>query len=320
MYHGDSEDEDENLMAKISDDSEPEKSEEVSAHQSPIDDTGDILKRPATTSVKNVLVRPRIQAAPTVSLVSYDREDDEGGSDNDEDSSDKEGESYLLGRPTSLRDDLTRISPFNADSPLPTGDSSLEDPTTRPRHSPRINLPPAPSGQCKPELQAKIVQLLQKQRQRNIRLNKSVQSRKDFRNPSIYEKLVGFLGLDELGSNYEHRTFDDRTWSSDCFYDALGKVQKEQFDKKEKEKVKERTRRMQVEFVSGTAIKRPAVLPVPMVNADPSKKRATKWDTGVGVAVKVAGNVNVDGGGNPLDAAKKAAMNIGLMHQPLRRK
>jgi hypothetical protein len=90
MYHGDSEDEDENLMAKISDDSEPEKSEEVSAHQSPIDDTGDILKRPATTSVKNVLVRPRIQAAPTVSLVSYDREDDEGGSDNDEDSSDKE--------------------------------------------------------------------------------------------------------------------------------------------------------------------------------------------------------------------------------------
>ena len=92
-YHGDSEDgdsedEDENSTAKISDDSEPEKSEEVSAHQSP---TGDLFRRTVTTSVKHVLVRPRIVAAPTVSLVSYDRDDE----DNDEDSGEKEVRYFL---------------------------------------------------------------------------------------------------------------------------------------------------------------------------------------------------------------------------------
>ena len=79
-----------------------------------------------------------------------------------------------------------------------------------------------------------------------------------------------------------------------------------------------------MEFVSGTAVKRLAVVPVAVVTADPSKKRKTKWDTGGSVLVKETGtgtgNVSLDSGGNPLDAAKKAAMNIGLMHQPLRRK
>ena len=182
-----------------------------------------------------------------------------------------------------------------------------------------MNLPPAPSRQCKPELQSKITNLLKKQRQRNIRLNESVQKRKDFRNPSLYEKLVTFLGLDELGSNFEHRTFDETNWGSDCYFDALGRLQKEQYDKKEKEKAK----RTQVDFVSGSALKRPAIAPAIAAAVDAAKKRKSKWDmgsVGAGTAVKETGKSGGDNGANPLDAAKKAAMTIGLMHQPLRRK
>ena len=42
----------------------------------------------------------------------------------------------------------------------------------------------------------------------------------------------------------------------DCYFDALGRLQKEQYDKKEKEKAK----RTQVDFVSGSALKRPAIV------------------------------------------------------------
>lgn len=226
----------------------------------------------------------------------------------------------MLGLPYFLHEETSRASSFNGDSPLPPGASTIED-STKPRHPPRVNLPPIPPGHCKPVLQAKIVQLLHKRKQRNIGLNKSVQNRKDFRNPSIYDKLVSFLGLDELGSNYEQRLFDEKAWGPDCYFDVLGRLQKEQYEKKEKDKAK----RKQVEFVSGTAVKRSAVAPVASAMSDAAKKRKTKWDmsgAGAGMAAVAAKEgTNAEGGGaDPLDAAKKAAMTIGLMHQPLRRK
>ena len=33
-------------------------------------------------------------------------------------------------------------------------------------------------------------------------LNDSIQNKKHFRNPSIYEKLINFIGIDEKGTNY----------------------------------------------------------------------------------------------------------------------
>ena len=40
---------------------------------------------------------------------------------------------------------------------------------------------------------------------------------------SIYEKLIQFCGIDELGTNYPKDMFDPHGWPEDSYYEALGK-------------------------------------------------------------------------------------------------
>lgn len=39
---------------------------------------------------------------------------------------------------------------------------------------------------------------------------------------SIYEKLIQFCSIDELGTNYPKDMFDPHGWSEDSYYEALG--------------------------------------------------------------------------------------------------
>lgn len=39
-------------------------------------------------------------------------------------------------------------------------------------------------------------------------MNYIIQRKKEFRNPSIYEKLIQFCAIDELGTNYPKDMFD----------------------------------------------------------------------------------------------------------------
>ncbi|XP_067047753.1 SAP30-binding protein-like [Acropora muricata] len=64
-------------------------------------------------------------------------------------------------------------------------------------------LPPEPVGRCSNTLQEEIRKLLEKKHEENIDLNTNIQNRKDFRNPSIYRKLVSYVNLDETGSSYQ---------------------------------------------------------------------------------------------------------------------
>lgn len=63
-------------------------------------------------------------------------------------------------------------------------------------------LPPEPVGKCPPDLQEKITRLYESMLQRKINMNFSIQQRKQFRNPSIYEKLIDHLDIEEIGTNY----------------------------------------------------------------------------------------------------------------------
>ncbi|XP_071955349.1 SAP30-binding protein-like [Antedon mediterranea] len=149
-----------------------------------------------------------------------------------------------------------------------------------------IQLPPEPTGRCSKHLQDKIAGYLKRQ----FDLNSMIQNRKDFRNPSIYEKLISYMGIDELGSNYPDDVYDPHGWTDDSYYESLAKVQKEDMAKREKE------RKTKVEFVTGT-VKKPTgssttgvAVPLATVNTvdDQSKKRKSKWDVGAtGVAVAV---------------------------------
>lgn len=146
---------------------------------------------------------------------------------------------------------------------------------------PDVELPPEPTGRCSPRLYEKVLTLHEKM-ESGLDMNNMIQSRKDFRNPSIYEKLIQFCNLNELGTNYPAGTYDPSKWGKESFYEELARVQKVEMDRREKEK-KERTK---VEFVSGTK------KPVATVIEDDLKKRKSKWDQ-VGASALGAGGIQV---------------------------
>ncbi|XP_075534574.1 SAP30-binding protein-like [Dermacentor variabilis] len=131
-----------------------------------------------------------------------------------------------------------------------------------------VPLPPEPRGRCAPALQEKITRLYQRKLRDHRDMNASIQMRKDFRNPSIYEKLIAYCGIDELGTNYPPEAYDPQMWGSESYYDELSRRQKEEMDKRDK--------KAKVDFLTGTA-KKP-------------DSRKSKWD--MGGAQPVLGIVN----------------------------
>ncbi|XP_058641187.1 SAP30-binding protein isoform X3 [Onychostoma macrolepis] len=131
-----------------------------------------------------------------------------------------------------------------------------------------IRIPPEPPGRCSSHLQEKIFKLYERKLHGDFDTNSHIQKKKEFRNPSIYEKLIQFCGIDELGTNYPKDMFDPHGWSEDSYYEALAKAQKVEMDKLEKAK-KEKTK---IEFVTGTK------------KAD-AQKRKSKWDSAVPVTL-----------------------------------
>ncbi|XP_050409284.1 SAP30-binding protein isoform X2 [Patella vulgata] len=132
-----------------------------------------------------------------------------------------------------------------------------------------IKLPPEPPGKCTKTLQDKISSLYEKMRRDGLNLNATIQRRKDFRNPSIYEKLIDFCGIDSHGSNFPAEIYNPYLWSKESYYDELDKVQKKEMEKREKDR-KDKTK---VEFVTGTKKTSGSV------DSSDDKKRKTKWDT-----------------------------------------
>uniref|UniRef100_A0A8C8CYH6 SAP30-binding protein n=1 Tax=Oncorhynchus tshawytscha TaxID=74940 RepID=A0A8C8CYH6_ONCTS len=151
----------------------------------------------------------------------------------------------------------------------------------------KIRIPPEPPGRCSSHLQEKIQKLYEKNLHGDFDTNNHIQKKKEFRNPSIYEKLIQFCGIDELGTNYPKDMFDPHGWSEDSYYEALAKAQKVEMDKLEKAK-KDRTK---IEFVTGTKKGTiPTNAAVPTTNtatttATEAQKRKSKWDSAVPVTL-----------------------------------
>lgn len=151
-----------------------------------------------------------------------------------------------------------------------------------------IKIPPEPPGRCSNHLQDKIQKLYEKKMKEGMDMNLVIQRKKEFRNPSIYEKLIQYCAIDELGTNYPKDMFDPHGWPEDSYYEALAKSQKIEMDKLEKAK-KERTK---IEFVTGT--KKGAATTTTTTTAattttaqntagTDSQKRKSKWDSAVPV-------------------------------------
>ncbi|XP_043832122.1 SAP30-binding protein-like isoform X2 [Dromiciops gliroides] len=151
-----------------------------------------------------------------------------------------------------------------------------------------IKIPPEPPGKCSNHLQDKIHKLYERKIKEGMDMNYIIQRKKEFRNPSIYEKLIQYCSIDELGTNYPKDMFDPHGWSEDSYYEALAKAQKIEMDKLEKAK-KERTK---IEFVTGTkkgtTTNAPATTTTiasttASTGATDAQKRKSKWDSAIPV-------------------------------------
>ena len=131
-----------------------------------------------------------------------------------------------------------------------------------------VQLPPQPPGKPSKKVQEKIQSLFDKMKRTGNNMNTSIQWRKDFRNPSIYEKLIEFIGIDDKGTNFPPNLYNPSIWGSGSYFDDLAGLQKKEMDKREKER-KDRTK---IDFMVGTKKTDGSTSVV-------EQKRKTKWDT-----------------------------------------
>ncbi|XP_047117252.1 SAP30-binding protein isoform X1 [Schistocerca piceifrons] len=174
-----------------------------------------------------------------------------------------------------------------------------ETPAANPADVNDVILFSEPKGRCSNELQEKISRLHEKMMSSGLDMNHVIQQRKDFRNPSIYEKLIQFCSINELGTNYPAHAYDPLRWGKESFYEELARVQKAEMERREKER-REKTR---VEFVSGTA-KRPAG--GAGSGEEDKMRRKSKWDQ---VGTLLASNTTAAG-------AQAGILKPGLVQQP----
>ncbi|XP_020858315.1 SAP30-binding protein isoform X1 [Phascolarctos cinereus] len=160
----------------------------------------------------------------------YEEEDEENSRQSEDDDSETE-------KPEA--DDLKEFSELEKRDPQELVASFSE--RVRNMSPDEIKIPPEPPGRCSNHLQDKIQKLYERKIKEGMDMNYIIQRKKEFRNPSIYEKLIQYCSIDELGTNYPKDMFDPHGWSEDSYYEALAKAQKIEMDKLEKAK-KERTK------------------------------------------------------------------------------
>lgn len=146
----------------------------------------------------------KVEAKSGLRLVSYHDDTVISDDENDDDSPNRDIEME-----TSDRESETEAN----------GNNENEEPTNELKRD-RVAeygfaLPPEPKGKCPQDLQDKITNMYGKMRTNNMDMNKLIQERKEFRNPSIYEKLIQYCDIDELGTNYPPELYDPMQWTSE---------------------------------------------------------------------------------------------------------
>lgn len=212
--------------------------------------TPESVKRQNEASGENTPIKmPKLEKGFT-KLVSYG----EGG---------EEGED-------SVEEPSSPESDTRPDKPYSPGTASTE---SYQKLAGDVELPPSPPGNCSRSLQEKVTKMYERKSQTS--LNTSIQQQKQFRNPSIYDKLIDFCRIDEKGTNYPPHLFNPSIWGKESYYEALAKAQKEEMEKREKEK-KERTK---VEFVVATKKSSSSNdLSSKSGHSNVKQERKSKWD------------------------------------------
>ncbi|KAL7008132.1 hypothetical protein EMMF5_002314 [Cystobasidiomycetes sp. EMM_F5] len=110
--------------------------------------------------------------------------------------------------------------------------------------------PPSPDIGPDPTLDAKL-RHFHSLRAQGIRFNATLQANKSFRNPSILQKLVDFVAVDEKKSAFPAQVWESSAgMGADAWADAIAETQKQKSE--ERQKAQERGKRSNIEFESSS--------------------------------------------------------------------
>lgn len=197
-------------------------------HHEDDDDDERLYSDPEEKQIKGEIVN-KSGRKKTLRLVSYNDNELHEEDDDDGDAQDEEHEESIEEKPmeveeTSKYDEYVKKYGFE--------------------------LPPEPTSKPNSKLQEMVSNIVQKMDNNpDYDLNQYIQQKKSFRNPSIYDKLIQFCGINELGTNFPKDIYDVSIYGPDSFYEELAKAQKAEMDKQEKQK-KENIKTEIVEGVS----------------------------------------------------------------------
>ena len=100
----------------------------------------------------------------------------------------------------------------------------------------KFSLPPEPKGKPSADSVEHINNLFKKMESSNMDMNQIIQQRKEFRNPSIYDKLIQFCDINEFGTNYPPEVYDPLQWGKAGDYQELARLQDIEMLKRQKER------------------------------------------------------------------------------------
>ena len=159
-----------------------------------------------------------------------------------------------------------------------------------------IQIPFPTKQKCPDDLQRRIEVYFEKVKMGSD-LNKSIQKRKDLRNPSIYEKMISYCQIDEMATNYPKQIYDPKPFLGLLsYYEELSRLQKEEVEKRERE-------RKDASKNEATSSKRLAI------QGGSGNEKKTKWDS----APKAS---NVSSNTAALAAAISKAQNLVHVNKP----
>ncbi|KAK4469388.1 hypothetical protein MN116_006944 [Schistosoma mekongi] len=181
-------------------------------------------------------------------------------------------------------------------SNLLTSEINPESPILTERLMHVVQLPPEPTGHCSMVLQERVERAVRRMRlDISYDPNRAIQDNKAFRNPSIYEKLIDFLKIDEKGTNFSTDIYDPYRWSPQSYYEELAKVQNREIDRLMK--IQKELKKSEVNTTSASNICGNAPKNSNSISADTDKPNTTsggsvstgyieprkpsKWDSGI---------------------------------------
>ncbi|CAL8081412.1 unnamed protein product [Calicophoron daubneyi] len=182
-------------------------------------------------------------------------------------------------------------TPNPVDTAAPTTETNKDQSPKERIPMPEVQLPPEPAGHCPMELQEKVDREVRRMRlDISYDPNRAIQDNKAFRNPSIYEKLISFLNIDEKGTNFPPDIYNPYRWTPQSYYDELARVQNREIDRlmklqKEQKKTEGaqaangkpgQTGDSKMGAGSGSAVSSGSV-----ATGYVEPKKRSKWDTGV---------------------------------------